>query len=252
MKMRKLCLPIFFGLLVILQSCNRNGDDMWDDTKSAGRHIGRGIRALAGQNCHSRQVCSRDEFECMDEDACYSNGTYQEYEYQNNYSPVQGDEFIPLEDQCNDIAMNDMYTKAPKECPGDRGSTIPGIQAFRDPSTIPQLCGIFRTIYFEYDCYFVKGDVNLSSLNAIANFLRYYPNVYVFVEGHTDERGPLSYNQALGLKRCNAVRNFLIDAGVNPDQLFTISYGKERPVVIESHEEAWGRNRRVEFKIYER
>ncbi len=82
--------------------------------------------------------------------------------------------------------------------------------------------------------------------------MRFHPNIYIFIEGHTDERGPQAYNLALGSRRANTVRNLLINEGVDPDRLFTISYGKERPVILERHEEGWAKNRRGEFKIYER
>jgi len=98
----------------------------------------------------------------------------------------------------------------------------------------------------------VKGEQNLQIIHNIADFLRKHPNIYIFVEGHTDERGPQAYNLALGVRRANAVRNLLISEGINPDNVFTISYGKERPVILERHEEGWAKNRRDEFKIYER
>src|SRR5204863_3856415 len=126
------------------------------------------------------------------------------------------------------------------------------IQAFLDPSTNPQLAGIFRPIYFDYNSDLVRGPQNLQIVHNIADFLRTHPNMYVFIEGHTDERGPQAYNLALGARRANAVRNLLINEGVDPDHLFTISYGKERPLVMENHEEGWSKNRRAEFKIYER
>lgn len=70
------------------------------------------------------------------------------------------------------------------------------------------------------------------------------------MEGHCDERGPEAYNLALGSRRAHAVRNMLLQQGVHPDQVFTISYGKERPLVMEHHDEGWAQNRRAEFKIY--
>ncbi|MFI5344134.1 MAG: OmpA family protein, partial [Chlamydiales bacterium] len=110
----------------------------------------------------------------------------------------------------------------------------------------------FRTIYFEYDSSLVKGQANLQTIHRIADYLRSHPNVYVFIEGHTDERGPQAYNLALGSRRANEVRNLLLSEGVNPNNLFTISYGKERPLIMENHEEGWSKNRRAEFKVYVR
>lgn len=262
MKTRRLLfLMTLIGAVCTLQSCKRDSSDVWEDTKSAGRHVKRGVRALGGKNGDSRQVRSRGDFDCIEDDSCYPEGNFQDCEYQDgaqdqfgsysqdNYS---GGDFIPINDPSNELAMADIVAPPPRETPGDPGSSIPGIQAFRDPSTIPQLAGIFRPIYFDYDSSLVKGQQNLQIIHNIADFLRYHPNVYMFIEGHTDERGPQAYNLALGSRRANAVRNLFISEGISPDRLFTISYGKERPVILERHEEGWAKNRRAEFKIYER
>lgn len=243
---------LFVALLsssLAFQSCSRNGNDFWDNTRSAGRHMSRGMKALCGGTCDSRQIRSRSDFECIEDDCCYDQGNgFEDCAYS-----TQDCEYVPLEDQVNDeVAMADMLAPPSRETPGEAGSSIPGIQAFRDPNTIPQLAGLFRNIYFEYNSSLVKGPQNLQTIHAIADFLRRHPNMYVFIEGHTDERGPQAYNLALGSRRSNSVRNLLIAEGVNPDNLFTISYGKERPIVLEQHEEGWSKNRRVEFKIYER
>ena len=74
--------------------------------------------------------------------------------------------------------------------------------------------------------------------------------IAIFVEGHCDQRGTAAYNLALGAKRANAIRNFLIDEGVNPEKIFTISYGKERLMSPNGDAESLKTNRRVEFKIY--
>lgn len=231
--------------MCFLQSCARTSNDVWEDTKTAGRHVQRGVRSLGGKQGDSRQIRSRNDFDGMEDEWAYPENALQDSSYSpDDYSP----DFIPLQDQAN----NDVYARQPRETPGDRGSSLPGIQAFRDPSTIPQLAGVFRTLYFDYDSSLIKGQANLQIVHQISDFMRCHPNVYIFIEGHTDERGPQAYNLALGSRRSNAVRNLLIGEGVNPDNLFTISYGKERPVVLERHEEGWGKNRRAEFKIYER
>lgn len=234
---------IFVGIFassLIVSGCNRQASDVWDDTKSCGRHMSRGIRALCGQNSCSRQVYSKDDFMAWQEDEAYS-GYYQE------------PEFISLPDQAayNQAAMTDYASSQPRETPGDPGSSVPGINAFRDPSTIPEVRGIFRNINFDYNSNLVKGDGNMSTIRSVSNYLRSHPNVYVFVEGHCDERGPEAYNLALGSRRSNAVRVMLLEQGVNPDHVFTISYGAERPLVMESHNEAWAQNRRAEFKVYQ-
>lgn len=233
---------ILLNMLMValtMTSCARSGDDVWEDTKTAGRHMGRGFKSLGGKHSDSRQVYSPDEF----------------YTVEGGYTPVASQEdFIPLQDmpQSNELAMANSVAPQPRESPGDPGSSIPGIQAFKDPHTIPGLAAVFQNIRFDYNSNLIKGQQNLDILRSVADYLHRNPQTYVFVEGHTDERGPEAYNLSLGSRRANAVRNALIADGVNPDNIFTISYGKERPAVMESHEEAWSQNRRAEFKIYQR
>ena len=75
-------------------------------------------------------------------------------------------------------------------------------------------------------------------------FLKKYPNDQLVVEGHADERGTREYNLALGERRANAVKDFLVAQGIQASRLKTISYGKERPAVLGSNEAAWAQNRR--------
>lgn len=245
-------LTILMGAICMLQSCSRTGNDVWEDTKSAGRHVKRGASALGGKQGDSRQIRSRGDFDGLEDENAYAEGNFQDGNYPDAYSGGQEGEFIPIDDPSNELSTADMVSRPPRETPGEAGSSIPGIQSFRDPSTIPEMANIFVPIYFEYNSSMVKGSQNLQIVHGIADYLRTHPNVYIFVEGHTDERGPQAYNLALGARRSNAVRNLLISEGTNPDRLFTISYGKERPVVLERHEEGWSKNRRAEFKIYER
>ena len=82
------------------------------------------------------------------------------------------------------------------------------------------------------------------TLRAQAAWLRKNPSINVVLEGHADERGTREYNLALGEKRAQAVKNYLIGLGINPDRVSTISYGKERPAVVGSNDGAWAQNRR--------
>lgn len=244
MKTVKLLLGVNLVLagMSIISGCCRTPCDVWDDTKSCGRHVTRGVRALGGKHGDSRLVCCKDDFVAWDEEEAYGSSNPPESEYST----------IPEDRAANDVAMADFVAPQPRETPGDPGSSIPGIEAFRDPATMPKLAGIFNNIHFEYNSNLVKGDDNLSIVRNIAAYLRQNPRTYIFVEGHADERGPEAYNLALGSRRSNAVRNLLIQEGVNPDNIFTISYGKERPLVLESNEDAWSQNRRAEFKVYQR
>ncbi len=246
-------------MLLTLLGCSRSSGDIWDDTKSAGRHLQVGVRALAGDHESSRQINSRTDFEGMSDDESYSETPFAEYNSSENYTPAQYQEntfsnaeqpFIPLQDS-NDLALAN-NVMASRYTPGAPNSPIPGIQAFRDPNYNPEWANVFRTIYFDYDSSLIKKSSDISTLQTIADYMRNHPRIYIFVEGHTCERGPHAYNLALGARRSATVRTFLINEGVNPDNIFTVTYGKDRPVVLEKHEEGWQRNRRAEFKIYER
>lgn len=252
MKITKSFFLFLMFLSVTLTSCYRSSDDLWEDTKTAGRHMKRGFCALAGQGTNSRNVYSRDQFDCVDDGSYCGDSGYQNFDYEEQGQGFIEEQFVPLQDQCNDIAFADRNARPASQTPGEPGSFLPNINSFQDPCVNPQLRGIFRPIYFDYNSYMIKGDSNLHTAYNIAEYMRYHPNVYLYIEGHTDQRGADAYNFSLGSNRCHAVRNFLIQEGVNPENVFTISYGKDRPAVLENHEEAWSKNRRTEFKVYER
>ena len=84
-----------------------------------------------------------------------------------------------------------------------------------------------------------------ATLDRQVEWLERYRDIKVIIEGHCDERGTREFNLALGAKRANAVRDYLISAGINPKRVATISYGKERPVVEGVGPEVWKQNRRA-------
>ncbi|HJO74674.1 MAG TPA: peptidoglycan-associated lipoprotein Pal, partial [Rhodospirillales bacterium] len=86
-------------------------------------------------------------------------------------------------------------------------------------------------------------------LDKQAAWLKANPSVSITVEGHADERGTREYNLALGERRANSVKDYLISLGVNPARVKTISYGKERPVAVGSTNAAWAQNRRGVTKV---
>lgn len=100
------------------------------------------------------------------------------------------------------------------------------------------------TIYFGTDGYDVDAE-DQATLNKQAQWLAKFPNVSVTVEGHADERGTREYNLALGERRANAAKNYLVSQGVSASRLSVISYGKERPVATGSDEASWAQNRRA-------
>ncbi|WP_408631101.1 peptidoglycan-associated lipoprotein Pal [Marinimicrobium alkaliphilum] len=103
-----------------------------------------------------------------------------------------------------------------------------------------------RIVYFDFDQAVLKPQTR-ALLLAHAERLRNNP-VNVRLEGHTDERGTREYNMALGERRANAVRDFLVLQGVPRNSIEVVSYGEERPLASGSNERAWGQNRRVEIK----
>lgn len=98
-------------------------------------------------------------------------------------------------------------------------------------------------VFFDFDKYDIRSDQE-ATLRAQAQWLQSYPSVNVTVEGHCDERGTREYNLALGERRANATKNFLVALGIDATRIETISYGKERPAILGGSEEAWAQNRR--------
>jgi len=99
-------------------------------------------------------------------------------------------------------------------------------------------------IFFAFD----RSDISPEAREILArqaDWLRRYPNVTVTIEGHCDERGTREYNLALGERRAQAAKNVLVAAGIPAARISTTSYGKERPAVVGSTEEAYAQNRRA-------
>lgn len=103
-----------------------------------------------------------------------------------------------------------------------------------------------KDAYFEYDKSDIRPDAR-AALTQTANFLKSYPQIKVTIEGHCDERGSTEYNLALGDRRAQAAKDFLVSLGVPSDRMQTISYGKERPFCTDHTEQCWQQNRRAHF-----
>jgi peptidoglycan-associated lipoprotein len=108
--------------------------------------------------------------------------------------------------------------------------------------------GALKDIYFDFDRYAISPDA-ARTLMANAAWLKSNPGTAVLVEGHCDGRGTVEYNLALGQRRAQSARDFLLAQGIPATRLATISYGKERPACSDSTEECWARNRRAPFLI---
>lgn len=103
-------------------------------------------------------------------------------------------------------------------------------------------------VFFDFDKSDLKAEAR-ATIEALAVWMNNYPAVTITIEGHCDERGTRDYNLALGERRANAVNDYLVALGVDPNRLSNISYGKERPAVLGSNEEAWAQNRRGVFAV---
>ncbi|MBL6853966.1 MAG: peptidoglycan-associated lipoprotein Pal [Alphaproteobacteria bacterium] len=99
------------------------------------------------------------------------------------------------------------------------------------------------TVHFAYNEYNIE-DSDRATLQRQATWLQKYPSIRVTVEGDCDERGTREYNLALGARRANAVKEYLVSLGVSAARIDTISYGKEHPICTESTEDCWAQNRR--------
>ncbi|MBW1988128.1 MAG: peptidoglycan-associated lipoprotein Pal [Deltaproteobacteria bacterium] len=104
------------------------------------------------------------------------------------------------------------------------------------------------SIYFDFDSSRLTPEAQ-QILREKAEFLKNYPETEIIIEGHCDERGSNEYNMALGERRAQSAKNFLVDLGVDRNRITTISYGEERPLAKGHNEEAWSLNRRCEFVV---
>ena len=165
------------------------------------------------------------------------------------YGPM-GDEFIPLEEEDLQIEFTDAAIPQPKDIPGAPGSGLPSLNHFK--RAFADLAHIFQNVYFKTDDYVIRRPEYMQVIDRAATYLKKHPKVYVAVGGHCDERGSEAYNLALGTRRSNYIRSLLIQRGVNPNRIHSVSHGKEQPIDLGHNPSSWARNRRAEFRIYEK
>ncbi len=103
-------------------------------------------------------------------------------------------------------------------------------------------------VYFAFDSFKIESN-QVSALENNAKWIKDNPGVVVTIEGHCDERGTVEYNLALGERRADAARDYLVALGVDASRLKTISYGKSKPVDEGHNEAAWAKNRRAHFVV---
>jgi peptidoglycan-associated lipoprotein len=156
------------------------------------------------------------------------------------------------------IALAGCASKAPPELPrqadsvsGSQGSgstgTAQGVSDEIRPGSnadfLRQMNGR-NVIYFDTDKFDIDSR-DAAALRTQAEWLLRYSNKRATIEGHCDERGTRDYNLALGERRANAAKNYLVSLGVDAARLATVSHGKERPVALGSNEQSWSQNRRA-------
>ncbi len=220
--------PILITLfLLTFVGCQRSRGEFWEDAKTAQHHMGRGVRSFFGQSSDdSREIAS-----------------YQDFAGPSEY------EFIPLDSSDLSSHSSSGAIAQSKESPGDPSSSIPSIDSFANPQ-LGSESEAFNHIRFRYNDFAIDNSENLATVRRIAEFMKTHPKLFVFVEGHCDERGSAAYNLSLGSRRSNSVRTMLIKEGVDLDRLFTVSYGKEKPLDISNSESGWQKNRRAQFRLY--
>ncbi len=135
----------------------------------------------------------------------------------------------------------------PVETPRPTQPTMPTQPTGAQPGTqahFAQAVGSSTTIYFDTDRYNVDSQ-DAAALQAQAQYFARYPQVTFTIEGHADERGTREYNLALGERRANSAKSYLVSLGVDANRISVVSYGKERPIALASDESAWAQNRRA-------
>lgn len=165
------------------------------------------------------------------------------------YGPLEED-FIPLHEDDLEVQFAEAAIPQPKETPGTPGSGIPSLDNFR--VALADLAKIFQNVYFNTDDHILRRPEYIAVIDRAAAYLKKHPNTYISVGGHCDERASEAYNLSLGTRRGNYLRGLLIQRGVDPNKVHSISFGKEQPIDLAHTPSSWARNRRCEFRIWEK
>ena len=140
-------------------------------------------------------------------------------------------------------------TAMPTGTQGPGGSTFdangtPPVNGVVPGSQQDLVVNVGDRIFFSYDQSDVSTEAR-TTLDKQVAWLKQYPNVNITIEGHADERGTREYNLALGERRANSVKSYILSQGIAATRVNTISYGKERPAVAEPNPAGWAQNRRA-------
>ena len=141
-------------------------------------------------------------------------------------------------------------TSCPSRRSRPRASRRAGVVSGDLPADVEAInrAGYLTDVFFETD----KADLRDETREVLAKnaaWLREHPSVSVLIEGHCDERNTAEYNLALGWRRANAGKDYIVSLGVDADRIATISYGEEKPFASGSDESAWSQNRRAHFVV---
>lgn len=213
--MKQLVLSIC--LIMMMTSCQRSSTQAWEDVKTAGRCLQQEVNSICGRYYESKQIATAEDFRGPEDN-----------------------EFIPLEE-------NDLYTEYTK--------TDAAIAQAKEPTDqLPAFLGakpsMFKAVHFETDEHIVREKIDLITVDNIVKYMKKNPKILLKIEGHCDQRASSAYNMALGMRRANHIRVLLIKKGVDFNRVYTVSYGKEKPVAPGNDQKAFALNRRSEFKFF--
>ncbi|MCH9630131.1 MAG: Peptidoglycan-associated lipoprotein [Chlamydiia bacterium] len=228
-------LPLLTVTLLSLTSCHRSSGSTWEDVKTLGRYIQRSSRMLFKSDADSKLISDREEFfEPMEDE----------------FIPLNQSEMLAAEGALSNSRSAPAKVQEARVVASAKESNIPNIESFKNPSN--ELANIFKLVHFHTDSHVLQEREFQAVVDNIAKHMRANKELFVFVLGHCDERASEAYNLALGTRRAAHIRTLLVKKGVDPNHIFTISYGKEIPLDPGHNREAWYTNRRAEFKIYEK
>lgn len=215
------------ALLAFGAGCASKSGQTWEDVKTAGRYMQKGVDSMCGKDYESKMLSSDEEF----------------------LGPYDGD-FIPLSDADlkNAMASGDRALPQPRGVPGQKG--VPSLDKFYVPTGA--LKDLFNSLHFETDEHTLRNKTDLAALMQVAAHMKKNPHLLLLISGHCDERASASYNMALGIRRANYIRGLLVKHGVDLNRIYTVSRGKEDPVALGHSPDDWKFNRRAEFKVYEK
>lgn len=148
------------------------------------------------------------------------------------------------------VVSEPVKPEAPRaqETPSAAGTQLAAREAEAGVAATTEQASMFEDIHFDFDKSFIREDAK-PALAKVADYLKKNAGAKVQVEGHCDERGTAEYNMALGARRAESAKKYLLSLGVKSAALSTVSYGKEKPLDPGHTEDAWAKNRRDHFVL---